>query len=106
VGDAPGPDLAGGRPEQGQQLGRPAADVLVRLPGRLADRLPARARLRDGLVGTGFILAPDRHPGRFGEPVRQLDEPLFSSVCGSTTRTTPALRLRCAVPVGHQVRVR
>jgi len=31
---------------------------------------------------------------------------LFTSVCGSTTVTTPALRLRCAVPVGHHVRVR
>jgi hypothetical protein len=27
-------------------------------------------------------------------------------VFGSTTSATPALRLRCAVPVGHQVRVR
>jgi len=31
---------------------------------------------------------------------------LFSSVRGSTTVTTPALRFRCAVPVGHHVRVR
>ena len=106
VGDALGPQLTGRGPEQGEQLGGATPDVLMRQERRLADRRPADAGLRDGLVGPGLILAPDRQPGQFAYPVRQVDGPLFSSVCGSTTWTTPALRFRCAVPVGHHVRVR
>ena len=78
----------------------------MRLPDRLAERLPARARLGNRLVGTGFVLTPDRDAGCLGSPVGLLDGPLFSSVFGSTTRTTPLCRFRSAVPVGHQVRVR
>ena len=47
--------------------------------------------------------APDRAAWLTGTPARW---PPFSSVCGSTTCTTPALRFRWAVPVGHHVRVR
>src|SRR5438105_4828449 len=93
------------RPKQREQFGRAAADILVRVPLGLPDRLPTRARLRDGLVGARLVLAPDLHAGRFRPVIRQLDQPLFSSVWGSLTRTIPLLRLRSAVPVGHQVRV-
>jgi hypothetical protein len=106
VGDALGPDLTGCRTEQRQQFDGPTTDVLVRLERRLPDRCPGDAGLRYRLVGPGLILAPDRDAGRLGYPVRQVDGPLFSSVCGSTTWTTPAFRFRWAVPVGHQVRVR
>src|SRR5204862_7722010 len=83
--------------KQRQQLGRAAPDVLVRLPPGLPDWLPTRARLRDGLVGSRLVLAPDGHAGRFCSAIGQLDQPLFSSVCGSVTRTPPLLRLRSAV---------
>jgi hypothetical protein len=61
-----GPDLAGCRSEQRQQFGRPAPYVLVGQAGRLADRRPGDPRLRDRLVRTGLVLAPDRQAGRFG----------------------------------------
>ena len=77
----------------------------MRQPGRLPDRLPPRPRLRDRLVRPGLVLTPDRDAGRLRRPIGPLDQPLFSSVRGSTTVTTPALRVRSAVPVGHQVRV-
>ena len=76
------------------------------LARRLTFRLPGLARLRDRLIRAGLILAPERQTDHFGDAVGQFDQPLFCSVFGSTTVTTPALRLRCAVPVGHQVRVR
>ena len=87
------PHLAGGRPEQRQQLGGAAADVLVRAVGRVPDRLPGGAGLRDGLVRAGFVLAPDRDAQRLGRAVGPLDHPLFAAVAGSTTVTTPALAL-------------
>jgi hypothetical protein len=102
------PHFAGHRAEQGQQLGRATPDGLVRLTRRLPTRLPTLAWVRDGLVGAGLILAPERHCRLLGlpiRPVRLLDQPLFSSVRGSLTCTIPVLRLRWAVPVGHQVRV-
>ena len=77
----------------------------MRLAPRVPDELPTRPGLRDGLIGTGFVLAPHGEPGRFCPPIRLFDQPLFASVSGSVTRTTPLLRLRSAVPVGHQVRV-
>jgi len=92
--------------EERQQFRRTGADILVGLPQRIAFRLLALARIRHRLIRPRLILAPDRNPRCFRTPVRQLDQPLFSSVCGSTTVTTPLLRTRCAVPVGHQVRLR
>jgi len=67
---------------------------------------PGLTGLRNGLVRTCLILTPHGNPDGLGYSVGEFDEPLFTSVCGSTTVTTPALRLRCAVPVGHHVRVR
>src|SRR5713226_3804010 len=105
AGHAFGAHRPGRGAKQRQQLGRAAPDVLVRLPPGLPDRLPTRARLRDGLVGPRLVLAPDGHAGRFRPAIGQLDHPLVCSVWGSVTRTMPLLRLRSAVPVGHQVRV-
>ena len=67
----------------------------------------ARTGQAGGWPGTGRPhLTPHGKTDTFSDVVGEFDQPLFSSVCGSTTVTTPALRLRCAVPVGHQVRVR
>ena len=101
-----GPHLASGGSEQRQQFGGAATDVLMRLTARLALGLPGLTGLRNRLIRAGLVLAPERDAQRFRYAVGQVDEPLFLSVCGSITVTTPAFRLRCAVPVGHQVRVR
>ena len=77
----------------------------MRLAQGLPDQLPTRPGVGDGLVRPRLILAVDGDPCRFRRAVRQLDQPLFASVCGSVTRTIPLLRLRSAVPVGHHVRV-
>src|SRR5438128_7674267 len=78
----------------------------MRLTNRLPLGPPGLTRLRNGLVRACLILAPHGNTYGFRDVVGEFDQPLFTSVCGSTTVTTPALRLRCAVPVGHQVRVR
>ena len=106
VGHSFGTHLAGRWTEQGQQLGCAATDVLVRLAPRASLRLPGLASLGHGLIRASLILTPQRDAHRFGHAIGQFDQPLFTSVFGSVTVTTPALRLRCAVPVGHQVRVR
>ena len=101
-----GPHLASGGSEQRQQFGGATTDVLVRMTARLAFGLPGLTGLRNCLIWAGLVLAPERDAQRFGYAIGQVDEPLFLSVSGSITVTTPAFRLRCAVPVGHQVRVR
>jgi hypothetical protein len=106
AGHAFGPDPTAGGVEQRQQFRRPTPDVLMGLAGRFPRSLPRGPGLRNRLVGSGLILTPYRYPRGLRFPVRLLDTPLFSSVWGSTTVTTPALRFRWAVPVGHQVRVR
>jgi hypothetical protein len=78
----------------------------MRLALRVAFGLPGLTGLGDRLVRAGLILAPQWDAQRFRDVIGQVDQPLFSSVFGSTTVTTPDLRLRWAVPVGHQVRVR
>jgi hypothetical protein len=78
----------------------------MRLARWRARRTPGLARLRDRLVRPSLILAPQRDTDRFCDTVGQVDQPLFLSVFGSVTVTTPAFRFRCAVPVGHHVRVR
>src|SRR5207248_11498780 len=72
----------------------------------LALTLPGLSGLWDGLIRAGLVLAPQRDAHRFGDAIGEVDQAPFSSVFGSTTVTTPDLRLRWAVPVGHQVRVR
>ena len=78
----------------------------MRLALRAASGLPGLTWLRNCLIRASLILAPQCDAHRFGDVIGQVDQPLFSSVFGSTTVTTPDLRLRWAVPVGHQVRVR
>jgi hypothetical protein len=77
----------------------------MRVTGGLAPRLPTGPWVGNGLIGSRFILAPELEPCGLSQPLRLVDQPLVCSVSASVTVTTPALRLRCAVPVGHQVRV-
>ena len=54
------PHLSISRVEQGQQLGRAIADILVRLPLGLSGWLPTVAQVGLGLKRTGLIGGPDR----------------------------------------------
>jgi len=65
--DAFGTHLARGRTEQGQQLGGATAQVLVRLADRPALGLPRLTGLRNRLLRTGLILAPQPDAQRFGD---------------------------------------
>ena len=76
------------------------------LTNRPPFRSPGLTGLWNSLVRACLILTPHRDAYAFSDVVGEFDEPLFTSVWGSTTVTTPDLRLRCAVPVGHQVRAR
>src|SRR3954467_13845543 len=87
-----------------QDLGRAAADVFMRLGGRVLARLPGYAGMRHGLKRPRLVLAPDRQPQLGAEHVGSLDQPLFTAASGSLTRTTPCLRWRITTPVSHQVR--
>src|SRR3954469_13482737 len=91
--------------EQGQDFGRAAADVLVRLGGRSPLWLPRRAGMRHGLKGAGLVLAPDGQPKLGAERIGLLDQPLFTIASGSTRVTVPCLRRRVATPVWHHVRL-
>src|SRR5215213_2737802 len=91
--------------EQGQDLGRAAPDVFVRLGGRSPLWLPRRAGMRHGLKGARLVLAPDREPKLSAQRVSLLDQPLFTAASGSTRVTVPCLRRRVATPVWHQVRL-
>jgi hypothetical protein len=73
--------LAGGGMEQGQDLGRAATDVLVRVPRRMSLRLPGQTRMRHGLEGTRLVLAPDRQPLLGSLRVGLLDQ-LFLAAAG------------------------
>jgi len=91
--------------KQGQDLGCAAADVFVRLLGRVFARLPGYPGMRHGLERPGLVLAPDRQPKLGAERVSLLDQPLFTAASGSTRVTVPCLRRRVATPVWHQVRL-
>lgn len=103
--DAFGMHVSGRRAKERQQLGRSPTHVLVRLEGRLAFQMPVFSRLGNGLIGAGFVLAPQGQSCLFRPLVGLLDQLFFSPALGSCTVTVPALRTRMAVPVGHQVRV-
>ena len=91
--------------EQGQDLGRAAADVFMRLGGRSPSRLPRHTGMRHRLKRAGFVLTPNGQP-QLGAPcVGLLDQPLFTIVSGSTRVTVPCLRRRMTTPVWHQVRL-
>ena len=98
--------LTRGGAKKGEQFRRAVAQIFVRLPERLTFGSPTCPRIRHRLIWPRLILTPYGNTHCFRLPVRQRDQPLFSSVRGSTTVTTPAFRVRCAVPVGHHVRVR
>src|SRR5215210_450577 len=94
------------RAEQGEQLGRPAAQILVRVVRRVAGRLPGRPGLRDRLIGADLILTPQPKAQPFGRTVSTLNHVFLGVASGSmTVVTVPSFRLRWAVPVWHQVRV-
>src|SRR5829696_3419733 len=78
--------------EQGQDLGCAAADVFVRVLGRVFARLPRHTGMRHGLERPGLVLAPDRQPKLGAERVGLLDQLFFAVASGSLTRTTPCLR--------------
>ena len=59
------PDLSRCWMEQSQQFRGTVADVLMRLPGWLARWLPTAPGIRDGLIGSGFILIADCQPQAF-----------------------------------------
>src|SRR3954449_10735613 len=92
--------------EQGQDLGRAAAHIFMRLGRRLPARLPRHTSMRHGLKGTGLVLTPDREPKLRPQRVGLLDQLFLARASGSLTRTTPAcLRWRIATPVSYQVRL-
>jgi hypothetical protein len=91
--------------EQGQDLGCAAADVFVRLLGRVFARLPRHTGMRDGLKRPGLVLTPDRQPKLGTQRIGLLDQPLFTAASGSTRVTVPCLRRRVTTPVWHQVRL-
>src|SRR5829696_2156907 len=91
--------------EQGQDLGCAAADVFVRLGGRVLARLPGYPGMRHGLKGASLVLTPDRQPKLGAQRVGLLDQPLFTAASGSTRVTVPCLRWRLTTPVSHQVRL-
>src|SRR5215216_4121243 len=91
--------------EQGQDLGCAAADVFVRLLGRVFARMPCGAAMRNSLKRPGLVLAPDRQPKLGAERIGLLDQPLFTAASGSTRVTVPCLRRRVTTPVWHQVRL-
>ena len=88
--------LAGGWTEKGEKFGGAPSLILMWLSGGMAFRLPASPRLRDGLIGPGFIFIQLYDPSGLGLLVRQLDYSFFSGVSGSYTVTVPLLRLRRA----------
>src|SRR5215213_8616862 len=101
--DALDAEQPGRRLEQGQQLGRAVAGVLVGIAGRAGRRAPLAPGLGNRLVRSGLILGPDR---QVGLGIGLLDQPLFTVASGSWTATSPALRRRRASPVWHHERSR
>jgi hypothetical protein len=88
-----GPHEAGGWAKAGEQFGGPATHVLVRLRFGVALEMPVFSRLRDGLVGAGFILAPQSNAGRFCLRVGQLDHGFFCVRLGVFDPHRPGLAL-------------
>jgi hypothetical protein len=69
--------------QEGEQLRRAVARIFVRLPGGMADWLPAAARIRHRLKRACFILARQRHPTPLCFAVCLLNQPLFAAASGS-----------------------
>ena len=81
-------------------------DILMRLTGRFAFRLPSGSRVGHGRERSGLVAAPDRQSQTLAQKVSLFDQLFLAWVSGSVTRTVPLLRLRTTVPVSHQVRTR
>jgi hypothetical protein len=60
---------------------------------------PAMTRIRNGLIGSGLVFAPDTQTEQFTDLIRSLNQLFFASASGSMTVTIPALRLRSTCPV-------
>lgn len=71
------------RAKEREELGGPSTLILMRLQDRVTFWLPRRPRLRDGLVGSSFILVYLDDACRFRLLARQLDQSFFSGVCTS-----------------------
>jgi len=76
----------------------------MRLLVRFTFRLPGLAVIWCGLKRASFVLGSDTPSQRFAVAIGILNQVFFAVVLGSLTPTSPALRLRVAVPVGHQLR--
>src|SRR5690348_4842684 len=72
-----GPEFSGGWAKEGQQFGGASSDILMRLESGLPFGLPASSGLRNGLIGSCFILAENHHPGAFPSMVRLLNQGFF-----------------------------
>lgn len=101
-----GADLTTGRMKQGEQFGRPVADIFVGLTDRFTGRLPTDAQMGYRLERASLIHAPHRQTPLCRDLGGFFDEVFFAMASGSTTSTTPALRFRLTLPVSHQVRSR
>ena len=66
--------------------------------------LPARSRVRQCLIGPGFILRPGRQSKLLANLVRLLNQVFFATVSGSVTVTLPFFRFRTTLPVSHHER--
>ena len=99
AGDAFHPHLPGDRVKEGQQFGGALPKILMRLALGLTRWAPVMTRIRDCLIGTGFIFAPHRQTQDLRNPIRPFNQLFFASASGSITVTTPALRLRSTCPV-------
>ncbi len=97
------------RMEQGQDLERAPADVLMRLRRGPALRPSAAAGMGNGLKGPGLVLAPDRQPRPGIELVEARSISFFFAAASPSLTATvppPCLPLRMTTPVEHQVRRR
>src|SRR2546425_7923771 len=89
-----GPHLSSRRAKERQEFSRASPHILMRLDGRLALRVPVFPWLGNGLIGSSFVLAPQRESCLFRSLVGVLNQAFFSPALGSCTVTVPALRTR------------
>src|SRR3954470_10041405 len=73
--------------EQGQDLGRAAPDVFVRLRRWSPSRLPRHTGMRHGLKGTGLVLTPD------------CSATIWMRGRVASRRNAPELIVRCLTPM-------
>jgi hypothetical protein len=83
--------LSGRRTQQGEQLERLASNVLMGQARWLTLDVPGRARLRDRLLRTTLILAPQLQPKALSELIGALDHRLFLLAQGIEARAHLAI---------------